>query len=101
MREFLKYVRLEEMPSRNAICAAVVNGDEHVALISLIGVVQGEILEYLERKKFSTMRNLLKCLPHPTHVVTMALGALIYSGLVKAKQDEKYITVWLDSWKPV
>ncbi len=96
MREFLKYIPFEELRSKNGSSSVLRGGDEHIPIISLMGAIQGEILEFVEKNGTSTLRQILKKLQKPTHLVAMALGVLICSGLVRAEQGEKFISVWVD-----
>lgn len=52
-------------------------------LVTVLGVVEGEILSYLEAHGASTMRRIIRMLEWPTMVVVMGVGALIRQGLVR------------------
>lgn len=58
-----------------------------IPLISQLGIVQGEILSCIERKGSATLDRLMKDLVWPRHILVMAVGALIYQGLVRGFQS--------------
>lgn len=95
MREFLRYIPFEELQSKSAASSTLRNSIEPIPIISFMGIIQGEILDLIEKKGGLTLRQILKNLRRPTHLVTMALGVLVYSGLVRAAQGERFISVWI------
>ena len=97
MREFLRYIPYEDIGPQGLLRGAAIGHEESVPIISLVSVVQGEILECLEGDRRLALREILEHLRRPTHIVTMALGALIYNGLVIAAQGDKFISVWIKS----
>jgi len=48
-----------------------------------LGIVEGEILVYLEERGATTLRRLIRELLWPAPFVTMAVGALIRGGFVR------------------
>lgn len=52
-----------------------------------LGVVEGEVLEYLDRHRMTTLQQLSRALASPSYLVMMAVGALIRAGLVRGVQD--------------
>jgi predicted transcriptional regulator len=99
MREFLKYIPFKDIKTKDSSAGVLMGQDEHIPVISLMGVVQGEILECLEVRGRLALKQILESLHRPTHIVAMSLGALVYSGLVKAEQGKKIISVWIEPKK--
>lgn len=94
MREFLRYIPFEQLKPMELDKSGT--GDRvQIPIISMIGIVQGEILECLETNGELLMRQIIQSLHRPTHLVAMSLGALVYNGLVVAMQDDRFITVSL------
>ena len=54
------------------------------SLMTPLGVVEGEVLSYLDRHPMTTLRRLNQEMGHPAYMVMMAVGALIRTGLVRA-----------------
>lgn len=64
------------------------------SLMTPLGLVEGQVLEYLDRHRIATLRQLKRALASPSYMVVMAVGALIRAGLVRGVQD--HLTVhWL------
>ena len=61
--------------------------DADASLMTLIGSAEGEILTRLEGRRPSTLRGLIRQLPWPAHLTTMAVGGLIRAGLIRARQQ--------------
>ena len=59
-----------------------------VSLITQLGLIEGEVLEYLEARGQASLRHLVRALQQPSVLVMMAVGALIRSGLVRGMQHE-------------
>jgi DNA-binding MarR family transcriptional regulator len=53
-----------------------------------LGIVEGDVLLYLDRYGATPMRRVIRELGWPSPMVTMAIGALIREGLIGAKQHE-------------
>ncbi len=53
------------------------------SLITLVGIVSGEVLACIERRGRTTLRGLTRELGRPSTLVLMAVGALIRQGLVR------------------
>ena len=83
MREYLKIITEDDLRSQNS-SAGLPSGKKEVDLTSLIGLLEGEILALLEKEGALKFRSVLKTLRRPTHLTTMAAGALIRSGLIRA-----------------
>ncbi len=58
------------------------------SLFTLVGVVEGDILNYVEMRGGTTLRRLIQGLEWPSSLVVMAAGALIRQGLVRGNQHE-------------
>lgn len=58
------------------------------SLMTPLGIVEGEALLHLEEHGATALRQLIRELEWPAPLVTMAVGALIRHGLVKASQHE-------------
>ena len=57
-------------------------------LMTSLGVVEGEVLTYLERHGATPLRRLVRELDWAAPLVTMAVGALVREGLASALQHE-------------
>ena len=68
---------------------------EHESVMTTLGLVEGEVLAYLDRQEVSTLRRLNRELHQPAYLVMMALGALIRAGLVRGIQHELDVVVRL------
>ncbi len=62
-------------------------------LMTTLGIVEGDILTYLERFGTTTMRQLIRELEWPAPMVMMAVGALIREGLIRALRHELEVVV--------
>ncbi len=63
------------------------------SLMTPLGIVEGEVLEYLERHQTATLRQLTRTLASPSYMVMMAVGALTRAGIVRATQRDLEIVV--------
>lgn len=77
--------RLEQYPRQT--------GSAGASLMTMLGIVSGEILTRLEQQGQVTVRQLARDLPWPTSLVMMAVGSLIREGLIQANQLELEIVV--------
>lgn len=68
---------------------------EHPSLLTPLGLVEGEVLLYLEGRETATLRQLNQELRWPAYMVMMAVGALIRSGLVRGIQRDLEVIVKL------
>ena len=66
------------------------------SLMTTIGIVEGEVLAYLDTHGATTLRHLTRELEWPTTMIMMAVGALVREGLARAVQHELEIIV--DLW---
>lgn len=73
---------------------AATNG-EHASLMTPLGVVEGEVLLYLDHHGAATLRRLNQQVEAPAYLVMMAVGALTRSGLVRAVQRDLEVVVKL------
>ncbi|OGX28852.1 MAG: hypothetical protein A3B78_02720 [Omnitrophica WOR_2 bacterium RIFCSPHIGHO2_02_FULL_67_20] len=58
------------------------------SLVTSLGIIEGEVLLHLDVHGATPMRRLIRDLEWSSPLVTMALGALIREGLVRARQHE-------------
>lgn len=65
------------------------------SLMTPLGVIEGEILTYLDRHGSATLRRLNHELRWPAYMVMMAVGALIRTGLVRGIQHELEVVIKL------
>lgn len=65
------------------------------SLMTPLGMVEGEVLEHLDRCEKTTLRRLNQALQWPAYMVMMAVGALIRAGLVRAAQHDLEVVVTL------
>lgn len=68
-------------------------GSADTSLMTILGVISGEILTQVEQQGQSTLRQLIRDLPWPAPLVTMAVGSLIREGLIKASQLELEVLI--------
>ncbi len=73
------------MPSEELGASA---GTDGPSLITLLGVVSGEVLLYTERQGRTTLRHLIQTLEWPASFIMMGVGALVRQGLLRALQQE-------------
>lgn len=60
--------------------------ERSVPLITLLGLVAGDALTYVEEHGPTTLRRLIRRLEWPASLVVMAVGALVRGGLVQGRQ---------------
>jgi DNA-binding MarR family transcriptional regulator len=58
------------------------------AVVTLLGLVEGEVLTHLEEHGTTTLRGLIRALDWPAPMVTMGVGVLIRHGLVNGVQRD-------------
>jgi DNA-binding MarR family transcriptional regulator len=63
-------------------------------LIITIGIIEGEILTYLENSGKATMAELTRDLEWPSSFLWMALGALVKGGLVLTEKHELDMVIY-------
>ena len=63
------------------------------SLVTSLGIIEGEVLLYLDVSGATTVRRLIRELEWPAPMVTMAVGALIREGLVGASQHELEVII--------
>ena len=63
------------------------------SLMTRVGLVEGEILTYLEGHGTTTLRRLIRDLEWTAPLVMMGVGALIREGLVRAVQHDLEVLV--------
>ena len=61
---------------------------EAPSLMTVIGLAEGEVLLHLEANGATPLRGLIRALPQPAPIVTMAIGSLIRKGLIRAVPHE-------------
>ena len=76
-------------------------GELSASLMTPLGVIEGEILTYLEQRGATALRRLIRELEWPAPLVMMAVGALVRDRLVRAARHDLEIIVEPDrSWVP-
>ncbi|MBI2173708.1 MAG: hypothetical protein HYU33_00720 [Candidatus Omnitrophica bacterium] len=65
------------------------------SLMTPLGLVEGEVLTYLERHQSTTLRRLNRELEWPAYMVMMGVGALIRVGLVRGIQHDLEVVLKL------
>lgn len=63
------------------------------SLMTPLGIVEGEVLVYLDRHHITTLRRLNQAMAAPSYLVMMAVGALIRAGLVRGAQHDLEVVV--------
>ncbi len=66
---------------------------DHPSIMTPLGVVEGEVLTYLDRHGDTTLRRLNRELSWPAYMVMMAVGALVRAGLVRGIQRNLEVLV--------
>ena len=62
-------------------------------MVTMLGVVEGDILNFLETHGTLTLRRLIRMVEWPTMMVVMGVGALIREGLVRAVRRETEVVL--------
>ncbi len=63
------------------------------SLMTPLGIIEGEALAQLESSGPTSLRTLIRRLNWPSRYVTMAVGALVREGLVRARELELDVIV--------
>ena len=63
------------------------------SLITSLGIVEGEVLEYLDSHQGVSLRRLNQELEWPAYMVMMAVGALIRESLVQGTRGDLEVVV--------
>ena len=58
------------------------------SLITILGIAEGDVLEYLERHGATSLYRLIQTQEWPSSMVIMAVGALIRQGLIRGDQHQ-------------
>ena len=61
---------------------------EEMPMMTAVGLIEGEVLTFLEEHGATTMRHLIRELEWPARMIMMATGALIREHLVQATPHE-------------
>ena len=94
MSEFLMPAVEEERHTRDSEPFSFRSG--RASLMTPLGLVEGDVLTCLDRKDaqgVATLQELGRAVRWPTHLVLMAIGALIRAGLVQGIQQGVNVTV--------
>ena len=62
-------------------------------LITTLAMVEGDVLNYLDRYGAATLRELTRVLEWSSRLITMAIGGLVRERLARAKQFDLEIVV--------
>ncbi len=68
-------------------------GASRSSLMTSLGLVEGDLLTYLERHGATTLRRLIRESDWPAPMIMMGLGALIRQGLARALQHDLEVIV--------
>jgi hypothetical protein len=77
----------DTMPAEAVMPAMGARGADK-SIMTVLGIIEGEAVAYLERKGATTLRHLVHQLDWPARMIMMAVGALIREGLVRAEARE-------------
>ncbi len=66
---------------------------EEASLITTLGLIEGEVLTFLEERGATTLRGLIRELQWPARMIMMAVGALIREHLVRTTQRELEVII--------
>jgi hypothetical protein len=80
------------MALEGAATAPAAHGRD-TSLFTILGVVEGEILDSLETYRRLSLRRLIQGLGWPSNLIVMATGALIREGLARGYQHELEIVL--------
>ena len=80
-------VNLKAFLSDNPWIKMAKSTKEGASLASILSVIEGEILLYLEKYGYARLRKLVRELDWPMAEVMMGIGALIREGLVEVRRD--------------
>lgn len=69
------------------------SGPSGIPLLMSLGLIEGEILTYLERHGATTLRRLIRELEWSAPMVMMAVGALVRERLIRATQHDLEVIV--------
>ncbi|MFH1857583.1 MAG: hypothetical protein ABH845_01580 [Candidatus Omnitrophota bacterium] len=73
----------------------IINEKPKTSLMTMVGLVEGDILTYLEENGPTALGQVVQDLEWPSRLVMMAAGSLIRRGLVRAAQDDLAIVLEL------
>ena len=68
-------------------------GPRDASLMTSVGLAAGEVLTEVDVSGAVTLRQLIRKLDWPVHLVMMAVGVLVRQGLVRATQRELEVLV--------
>ena len=71
------------------------------SLMTPLGLISGDVLTYLEERGATAVRRIVRDLEWPAQMVTMAIGALIREGLVRAVQHDLEVIIEAVAERPV
>lgn len=57
------------------------------SVVTVLSLVEGEILTYLEQHGFARLKKIVRDLEWPTAEVFMGVGALVREGLIEVRRD--------------
>ena len=72
-----------------------INTPEAPSLMTSLGLIEGDVLAYVEEHGATTVRRLIRELEWSAPMVMMAVGALVREGLVRATQHDLEVIVEL------
>ena len=63
------------------------------SVMTSVGLVEGDILTYLDEHGATSLRHLIRVLEWPSAMVLMGIGALIRTGMVRGLQRELEVLI--------
>ena len=70
-------------------CGRLCSHDNITYLITRLELIEGSILERLEKEKYMAIRELMEALEWEPCVVTMAVGSLMRQGMIRCSEYGK------------
>lgn len=64
-----------------------------VSLMTPLGLIEGDILRYVETRALTVIQDLIHDLEWPAHMILMAAGSLVRRGHVRAIQNEAVLVL--------
>jgi hypothetical protein len=61
---------------------------ERAPLVTAVGLVEGDVLDYLESHGASALRGVVRALSWPVTLIMMAIGSLVRQGMVRGTRRD-------------
>ena len=81
------------LPTGEEARSASPSSVEEMSLATSLRLIEVEILKYLELRRTTTLRELIRQLEWPSRLIMMAIGALVHERQVRAIQHELEVSI--------